>query len=517
MPQLFTYLIEVSICLFVFYGLYHLAFKNMVTFQYNRIYFMGAYLMSFIIPYFAFDVFPIYIDAISQNDALYISPETQLEVATGGGLDFIEILFYIYLSTAAIFLGRLLKGIWVIVTQIKSSQKHYNSEFTIVVNSLNDQTFTFFNFLFQPESKKIDNEVAAHEMIHIKQWHTLDVIISELVKVVLWFNPIAYFMQTQIKLNHEFICDSFAASLSTPYKYAQYLSESISNNNNLILTSNFAYKLKNRIIMLEKSVNNFSQKWRYLSLLPLIAGLVFFFSCEGYVVEKEQPITPLKMTIVDTITTFDYDTYEEQVEIVKREVDAVEVIDTIVTFNSDTYEEQIQVVKTLVPIEHKKGTKEYDVWMSQKQKNTIIIKGTDSKENYGVDTVSTLDYDSGEWTQKVVANTNACYGFYWGTRFNNIDQMTVEDAIANLTSKIQILKLRKDEACEPVKKISGRITFKDSSDKLEPITFAFNNMESKIGINDDVKKRITKGSKIYIDNLKVNGKIKLKGKIITID
>jgi hypothetical protein len=222
------------------------------------------------------------------------------------------------------------------------------------------------------------------------------------------------------------------------------------------------------------------------------------------------------MTIVDTITTFDYDTYEEQVEIVKREVDAVEVIDTIITFNSDTYEETFEIVKSIVPIEYAKGTKEHDLWVSQKQKNTTILKGTDSKGNYGLDTVSTLDYDSGEWTQKVVANSNACYGFYWGTRFNNIDQMTVEDAVANLTSKIQILKIRKDEACESVSKVSGRITFKDSNDKLEPITFSFNNTDSKIGINDDVKKRITKGSKIYIDNLKVNNEIKLKGKIITI-
>jgi len=470
---------------------------------------LAAYLCSFIIPYFAFDVFPIYVETVSEREAVFRNPQVALQQAVNQGLELGQLLTYFYFAVATFFFLRMLKSVWTIANQIRLSPKHYNKDYTIVENTINDQTFTFFRYLFQPQSKKIDNEVAAHEMIHIKQWHSLDIIISELVKVVLWFNPIAYLLQKQIKLNHEFICDAFAASLSSPFKYAQYLSKSISNNNNLILASNFAYKLKNRIIMLEKSVSNLNQKWRYLSLVPLILCLMFFFSCEKYVVEKEPIKEKLTMTVTDTVTTFNYETYEEQIQIVRREVDAVEIVDTVVLFDPNSYEERIEIVKTLVP----KVTNDEEYQNKQSTKTTIV-KSDNSQKKYSRDTISTLDYDTGKWTEKVVVNTDKCYGFYWGTRFNSSDEITVDDAIANLTSKIQIKKITRDEKCGSVNSYAGRIIF--LYENLDPVVFAFNSRRDKIGTNKEIEKRIKKGAKIYIENLKVNGGIELKGKVISI-
>lgn len=514
MPQLFTYFFEVSVCLIFFYGLYHFAFKKLVTFQYNRIYFLISYALSFAIPYFAFDVFPVYVEAIGQGQIVARVPSELVEVVMEKQWGLLEILFLSYLTIALIFLFRLLKGMLIIVGQIYYSKKYYNKEYIIVENSINDQTFTFFNFLFQPSLKKIDNEVAAHEMTHIKQWHTLDIIISELVKVVLWFNPIVYLMQKQIKLNHEYICDSFAASLSSPYKYAQYLSKSISNNNNFILASNFAYKLKNRIIMLEKSIQNTNQKWRYYSLIPIIACLMFFFSCDKYVVEKEVPKSNLKMMISDTVTTFNYDTYEEQVQIVNREVDAMEIVDTVVIFNPETYEEQIQIVKTMVPIEQLEGTNEYDVFLSQQSKKTTILKEDKSLDYFGKDTISSLDFNTGEWTEKVVDNTNKCYGIFWGTRYNYVDKMTAKEAQELLTASVQVLKISRDDSCDNVNSVEGVIVI--VSEKKDPMLIKIKNDNFKIEPSEMLKLRMIKGTKIYIEKFIVNGTEELEGKVITI-
>ena len=98
-----------------------------------------------------------------------------------------------------------------------------------------------------------------------------------------------------------------------------------------------------------------------LSALSALLILIFASSC---VAEK---IMPLEETAsftqkVDTIITFDPDTYEETMMlVVSDEVTTDKVTkyvyrtDTIITFNPDTYEESIEIVKTKVPVDKKKN------------------------------------------------------------------------------------------------------------------------------------------------------------------
>ena len=96
-----------------------------------------------------------------------------------------------------------------------------------------------------------------------------------------------------------------------------------------------------------------------LQSLSTLLILIFASSC---VAEK---ITPLEETAsftqkVDTIITFDPDTYEETIMlVVSDEVSTDKIsnyvyrIDTIITFDADTYEETIEIVKTKIPVEKK--------------------------------------------------------------------------------------------------------------------------------------------------------------------
>jgi len=469
--------------------------------------------MSFVIPYFALDIFPIYIESSYGEETIKeIGNIVSLENKQND-FNWTQFFFFSYLIIAFIFFIRLVKGFAKITFQILKSNKIKNNHYTIVENTVNEQTFTFFRFLFQPKSKPIDNEVATHEMIHIKQWHTLDIIISEIVKVILWFNPIVYVMQNRIKLNHEFICDSFAASFSTPYKYAQYLSKSIGNDQSLVLTSNFSYKLKNRIIMLQKSIQPGYNMLRYTSIIPVLLVLFFFFSCDEYIVAQDisnkKPSNHefIKMIVKDTVTTFDSETYTETVQIVKREVDALVITDTVVVFNYDTYEENVHIVRSFTPIEE----------LDSKYLNALREQSDQFKGDFGKDTISTLDYDTGDWTSKVVYRSNLCYGFYWGDKFNNVDILKVKDAMSSLTSEIQVLKFnKKSSECNPIENFKGRMVFVPEDEKIDPMVFYFSNINSKIGNNNGVEKYMIRGTKIYIEDLIVNDEIQLKGKVITI-
>ena len=508
MPLIFIYLFEVSVCLLIFYLLYQLAFKNLITFQVNRVYFLCAYFLSFAIPYWSLDVFPIYMQVMPAESLIVGDLNTEY-FASGSQLNMTMLLTLAYWAVVLVLFVRTIKSIWSIVAQINMSQKQKYDNYTIVENAINDQTFTFFRYLFVPKSKPIADEVAAHEIIHMKQWHSVDIILSELVKIILWFNPIAYFLQSKVKLNHEFICDAFAASKSSPYTYAHYLSHFISRNHNIVLTSNFAYQLKNRILMLQRSVNSNRNLFKYISIIPAVLILLFFFSCEEYVVTEEveqisnTDSNTQKVIVSDTIMVYNSETGKEEEKVVSREVDAILKIDTIVTFDYETYEETVRIERSYVPVDYA---------------NDKHIQFDDQKVNrksYGVDTLSTLDFETGEWKNEIIQRIDPCYNFFWGNRIlTSVQEISVAKAEDLIKQKLEILKVSKDESCERANSFKGRIVIVPP--KKDPVVFRFNSRNNKLPNTLNVKSNLVEGTKLFIDNLEVNGSIKMDGVVITI-
>jgi|GEM_PF-1391520 len=49
--------------------------------------------------------------------------------------------------------------------------------------------------------------VIAHEMVHIRHFHTVDVLFFEMLKMVLWFNPFYFLLEKELRQAHEFTAD----------------------------------------------------------------------------------------------------------------------------------------------------------------------------------------------------------------------------------------------------------------------------------------------------------------------
>ncbi|MBT8231824.1 MAG: hypothetical protein KJN84_04310 [Bacteroidia bacterium] len=511
MPILFTYLLEASACLIIFYAFYYFILKNLISFEYNRFYFLLIYFLSFLIPAVSLKVFPIFIEQVKSSSI----PETESQVANENNtlmqLDISSLLMIGYYFIVTLFIIRLFLSIWNIINQVKVGNKTKTPDFTLVRHD-NNLTFSFFKYLFAPKSQKIDDKVIAHELVHIKQWHSLDIILAELVKAVLWFNPIAYVLQNQIKLNHEFICDASAAQKYSPYYYAKFLSESISTNQAVSLVSNFSFKIKSRITMLEKSEHQEKNKWRYLLIIPMIGLLTFFFSCDHYIVQKESTTaqtedSPYKtMTIADTVLIFNPDTGEEETQIVKRTVDAVERFDTTVIFDSDTYEETVEVVKTLVPIEKLDGKNEYDVHLSQSQKEV---------KTYGVDTLTVFDSETYEETVSIVNRSNPCYTFLWGSfSFAGTTEMRLETIQKFIFGKASIFTAGRRGECDEVASYSFRAVVVPTEG--DPKVWMMNQENSKILREDLPQAYLKSGTKIFIEDILVNSDYEIPSVVIKI-
>jgi len=411
MDILTNYLLESSICLAVFYTFYFLVLKSLTSFQWNRFYLILSLLLSCSIPLMSFNIFPIYYNSTPLDTLSTLSNQVVADTPDNNPINLATILMGLYAIIAFLFIVRLVYNSTTILKKIKQSEKLNKGDYTFVLNNDETKVYSFFNFLIAPSDQQIDDFVLKHELTHIKQKHSLDIVVSEIIKAILWFNPFIYLIQKAIKLNHEFICDYHASKIKDNYHYAKYLALVNQTEYKLTLVNNFAYKLKNRIIMLQKLDYSKNQKWRYFLILPLICGALSLFSFDEYYVPIENNTTsllgdtlPTKMiTVIDTITTFDYDTYEETLEIVKSQQEVIEVIDTTTVFNYDTYEETLEIVKTQIPVKEyienlknqKKVNSKDTLTVFDPKSKTEKVEITEKHESTsGYDTITVFDYDT---------------------------------------------------------------------------------------------------------------------------
>jgi hypothetical protein len=308
------YLLEANLYLAVFYGFYRLFLHQETFYSINRYFLIIATCISFALPLFQvgyinryFPAAPIVTASAAQPEAGSSllasaeqvspaaadpsSPETALlqKVPTQEGtittiLKYIRIspllskLFLaIYIVIASGFLIRMMISLFQIL-HIFTHAKKSKADQVIYVELGGTQTaFSFFNMLFINPGLSRKETVLEHELVHIRQNHTVDVLFFELVQIVSWFNPVTYLIKEDIKLIHEYIADELTTGTGIQkHDYALFIIENsfgvIPNQlSNQIFNQSL---IKRRINMLNKQKSGGLAKLRFLLLLPLTSGLL---------------------------------------------------------------------------------------------------------------------------------------------------------------------------------------------------------------------------------------------------
>lgn len=158
--------------------------------------------------------------------------------------------------------------------------------------------FSFGNAVFVSE-KTVNHpgieKILAHEFIHIRQKHSIDIFIAELVRIVGWFNPFAWLLKKTINQNLEFLTDAELLGSGVDRKAYQYLLLHFSGNRTFSLVTNFNfYSLKTRISKMNQNKSNRLQYSRFLLFIPMMLVMMFVFSCMNDQMTDEAP-TPKKM------------------------------------------------------------------------------------------------------------------------------------------------------------------------------------------------------------------------------
>lgn len=189
-------------------------------------------------------------------------------------------LYWLYLFGVIVFGGNLLLQIIVLLYQSYTRPVVQDGPFRIV-ETTGDRAPCSFGYNIFINSSKYDwdtySQILLHEKIHASGRHTIDILLAEILIVLQWFNPFAWFYRKEVENNLEFLTDQ--ALLQTnevePSVYQLSLLKVAAPNIPYNITTNYNQSLlKRRIIMMNSKRSSLHTIWKYFFLLPLLTCLV---------------------------------------------------------------------------------------------------------------------------------------------------------------------------------------------------------------------------------------------------
>jgi len=295
-----TYIIESAICFVLLYVFYKYVFYKTTHFVWNRFYLLAIIFISIIIPIVPF---PVNISSftISENSINLINPldGTALVFIKNSNrsiwdnfkflnndayLNLNNFLLIIYVSGFVRFAIVNVKNNLQVLFLIKKSEVINKKNFKIVKTNSKQTAFTWFRFIFL--SKKYyslnadeQNQILEHEKIHVKQLHSIDIIIFQVLEIVFWFNPFIKQAKNTIKEIHEFIVDSEISKKNNIINYSDLIVKLSINKLSIQSVSAFAkFAIKNRLQLLAFPLPNKLKKVSFIGGIPVMIMIILSYS-----------------------------------------------------------------------------------------------------------------------------------------------------------------------------------------------------------------------------------------------
>jgi TonB family protein len=304
MNPFLLYSIKSILGLGIFYFTWFLFFRKQTDFRFNRHYLIFATLLAVFIPLIQLpELFPASLQSpinqlstVQLGEMIIKNPKSQ--GAAGVDISWATVLWGIYLLGVLVMTIRFLLNLLQLYLLIRKSETRREGQITFVFPEGSLPVFSFFRFIFiskalyeNPRAKAIIN----HEKVHVRQKHSLDVMLLEIVSIFQWFNPFLFLLKRAIKENHEFIADSgMAVSESSGSGYLNLLFREASGFEFSPITHNFSYSLlKKRMIMMK---NQKSQKSMPVKLfLGILAVMLSLYACNN--TSQPTPENPTKVVV----------------------------------------------------------------------------------------------------------------------------------------------------------------------------------------------------------------------------
>lgn len=284
------YLIKINVALMLLYGFYRLTVSRDTFFGLRRLTLWLIYAVALMVPALNLEYWVRDTPTMASMANVYADTFYPVVVvkAQAPSITWIDMLLGIYWAGVAVLSLRLVWQLFSIIRLAAISRKQEVEGITVHLLKGEGSPFSFFRWVFMYpstlEGKQL-HEVMVHECTHVSGLHSLDTLFSELFSIACWFNPFAWLMKQEVRMNLEYLADESVLSDGNARKSYQYHllglayrqpneSTKIANNFNLL-------PLKKRIKMMNKRRTSEIGKAKYLLFAPLAGALLMVSNIES--------------------------------------------------------------------------------------------------------------------------------------------------------------------------------------------------------------------------------------------
>jgi TonB family protein len=275
------YLVKTSVALALFFGLYLLLCRQDTFLVAKRFYLLASLLFSASIPFitvhFSADEKPnIPTSWLSEVVVVPFSSQTHEKAQL---FDWQNMLVAVTFLVSLVLLIRFgLQLFEVFRLKYRHLSRKANGYTVVSISDGKVSPFSFFKWVFAGANaweQDAGNEILQHELVHVTQWHSVDVMLSELFCIVFWWNPVVWLYRREIRINHEYLADRGVLQTGyNPQQYQYLLLQTLTITNRIPINNHFNIsQLKQRIAMMNKKKSPWLSATKYLLVMPL-AGLL---------------------------------------------------------------------------------------------------------------------------------------------------------------------------------------------------------------------------------------------------
>ena len=295
-----AYILECIVFQLIFLLVYELFLKKETFFQGNRLYLLATFALSFLLPFLKIEAFRTVLPDTGFWSTAYVQRMDEVTVTAAANeglfadLPWLTLIFISGMICSLLFLTIKFNSI---IRLKKTGLKQHFSDYTKIIVSNSSAAFSFFRNIFIGDRipREFHGQIIAHEKVHIKQRHSLDLLFFEVMRIFNWFNPLVYIYQSRISELHEFIADSRVPKEDRKQQYELLLS-SVFDTQHISFINHFFQSslIKKRIVMLKRSRSPRIWKFKYLLLVPVIALMLCYNSCKEELVDLSDNMMQVK-------------------------------------------------------------------------------------------------------------------------------------------------------------------------------------------------------------------------------
>ena len=317
MDGFLLYNVKVAAALLVFYLFYRFLLKKETFHRFNRRVLVGTAVLSFLLPLCIITIHrPLETSPVVPSEPVLVSDVP--EVASAPVVEASAPLWPVALTVlfwagVAFVLARVLVSVLSIVRIIRQGELVREEDgCKIIVTERDIDPFSWMKYivLSRKDWALPHNSILAHEKAHIACGHSLEVLLSDVLSALQWFNPAIWMLRADLQELHEYEADDAVLRSGANIKEYQYLliRKAVSKSGYSVANSFNHSILKNRITMMSKSKSPLSRGLRVLYALPLVCLAIGLQAQTVYVpvdkdsekISAEEPFNPIlsEVTVV---------------------------------------------------------------------------------------------------------------------------------------------------------------------------------------------------------------------------